>query len=54
MTQKEVQEKILATLKRWQKIEDEAVLSIGEFVATVQNPLPRSLSVLRILRSVTR
>lgn len=43
MTQKEVQEKIVATLKRWQKVEDEAVLSIGEVASTIKNPLPRTV-----------
>jgi hypothetical protein len=48
MTQKEIQEKIVATLKRWQKIEDEAVMSIGEFGGTIENPLPKA--VLEIIR----
>jgi len=43
MTQKEIQEKIVATMKRWQKIEDEAVLSIGEIMGTIGNPLPRAI-----------
>ena len=43
MTQKEIQEKIVATMKRWQKIEDEAVLSIGEIMGTIGNPLPRAV-----------
>ena len=43
MTQKEVQERIVATMKRWQKIEDEAVLSIGEILGTMGNPLPRAI-----------
>jgi len=43
MTQKEVQERIVATMKRWQKIEDEAVLSIGEILGTMENPLPRAI-----------
>jgi hypothetical protein len=48
MTQKEIQEKIVSTLKRWQKVEDEAVLSIGEFVGTIENPLPKA--VFEIIR----
>ncbi len=43
MAQKEVQERIMATMKRWQKIEDEAVLSIGEILGTMGNPLPRAV-----------
>jgi septum formation topological specificity factor MinE len=43
MSMKEIQEKLVATLKRWQKVEDEAVLSIGEFVDTIMNPLPRAV-----------
>jgi len=43
MTQKEIQERIVATMKRWQKIEDEAVLSIGEIMGTIGNPLPRAI-----------
>jgi hypothetical protein len=43
MKMKEMQERLVATLKRWQKIEDEAVLSIDEFLGTLKNPLPRAV-----------
>ncbi len=43
MTQKEIHEKIVATMQRWQKIEDEAVLSIGEVLGKMENPLPRTV-----------
>jgi hypothetical protein len=43
MTQKEVQEKIVATMRKWQKIEDEAILSIGEILGTMGSPLPRAI-----------
>jgi hypothetical protein len=43
MTQKEIHEKIVATMQRWQKIEDEAVLSIEEVLGKMENPLPRAV-----------
>ena len=51
-TLKGVQEKIVATLKRWQKIEEEAIVSLTEIVEAFQNPLPRT--VFEIIRQDSR
>ena len=43
MEMKEIQEKLVETLKRWQKIEEETVLSTEEIIATATNPIPRTI-----------
>ncbi len=48
MTMKEVEEKLIAILKRWQKAEDEAVQSTGEVIAEMENPMVKA--VFEIIR----
>jgi bacterioferritin (cytochrome b1) len=43
MTLKEIEEKLVTTLKKWQKIEEEAIISTGEVIAEMKNPLPRAI-----------
>ena len=43
MTMKEIEEKLVDVLKRWQKIEDEAVLSTEEVVRDAKNPILQSV-----------
>jgi len=38
---KEIQEKIVASMDRWQKIEDASVASTGQVIAETDNPLVR-------------
>ena len=40
---KEVQEKILANMKRWQKIENASVSSTGQIIAQTDNPVIRQV-----------
>ncbi len=41
MKTKEVQEKILSNMKRWQKIEDAAVSTTGQIIEKTENPVVR-------------
>jgi hypothetical protein len=41
MTLKGVEEKLVSVLKKWQKIEEEAVASTGEVVSETKGPLPK-------------
>ncbi len=41
MKTKEVQEKLLSNMKRWQKIEDAAVSTTGQIIAKTENPVLR-------------
>lgn len=43
MEMKEIQERLVETLKRWQKIEEETVLSTEEIIATATNPISRTI-----------
>jgi hypothetical protein len=43
MERKEIQKRLVETLKRWQKIEEEAVLSTDEVIATATNPILRTI-----------
>ncbi len=43
MTVKQVQEKLIATLKRWQKIEDESVLATAEVISQTDSPILRTV-----------
>jgi hypothetical protein len=43
MTMKEVEEKLVSSLKKWQRIEEEAVTSTGEVIAETKNPLQRAI-----------
>ena len=43
MTMKEVAEKLVVTLKQWQKAEDEAVQSTGEVIAEMENPMVKAV-----------
>jgi hypothetical protein len=38
---KEIQEKIVASMERWQKIEDASVASTGQVIAETENPIVR-------------
>jgi hypothetical protein len=41
MSTKEIQEKIVANMKRWQKIEDASVASTGRVIEQTDNPIVR-------------
>ena len=41
MSTKEIQEKIVANMKRWQKIEDASVSSTGKIIEKTDNPIVR-------------
>ena len=41
MTMKEAGEKLVSTLKRWQKIEEEAISSTAEVASETKGPLPK-------------
>jgi hypothetical protein len=41
MSTKEIQEKIVDNMKRWQKIENASVLSTGEVIDATENPIVR-------------
>ncbi len=43
MTVKQVQERLVGELKKWQKIEEESVSSTGEVLAETDNPLIRAI-----------
>jgi hypothetical protein len=43
MTMKEIQERLVSTLKRWQKIEDESVLSTAEVISETDSPILRTV-----------
>ncbi len=43
MTVKEVQERLVGELKKWQKIEEESISSTGEVLAETDNPLVRAI-----------
>ncbi len=43
MTLKETQEKLVVTLKKWQKVEDEAIASTGEVASETKGSLPRAI-----------
>lgn len=44
MSTKGVQEQILATMKRWQKIEDASVASTAQIMAETENPVVREIT----------
>ena len=39
MTMKEIEGKLIEVLKKWQKVEEEAVLSTGEVIRDAKNPI---------------
>lgn len=41
MSMKEVQERLVASMKHWQQIEDRSIESTGQVIAKTQNPLIR-------------
>ena len=41
MSTKEMQEKLVANMKRWQKVEDSSVASTGKIIEKTENPLVR-------------
>lgn len=41
MSQKELQEKLVGNMERWQKVENAAVVSTGEIIAKTENPVIR-------------
>jgi len=43
MERKEIQKRLGEILRRWQKIEEEAVLSTDEVIATATNPVLRAI-----------
>ena len=43
MERKEIQKRLVEILRRWQKIEEEAVLSTDEVIATATNPVLRAI-----------
>ena len=49
MTTKEAQQKIVANMRKWQKIEDASVASTGQVIAQTKNPLIRL--VMEIIQS---
>lgn len=48
MSTKELQEKIIANMRKWQKIEDVAVMQMSEIVSKTKNPFIRM--VMEIIR----
>jgi hypothetical protein len=52
MTTKEIQEKLVETMQRWQKIEDAAVDSTGKIIDSTENPLIRL--VMEIIQADSR
>ncbi len=46
--QKELNEKLLAALKKWQKVEDQSVESTSEIISKTKNPVVRQ--VMEIIR----
>ncbi len=46
--QKELNEKLLATLKKWQKVEDDSVKSTSEILAKTKNPIVQK--IMEIIR----
>jgi hypothetical protein len=43
MSTKEIQEQIIANMKRWQKIENASVASTGQIIAKTNNPIVRMI-----------
>jgi hypothetical protein len=52
MTTKEIQEKLVETMHKWQKIEDAAVDSTGKIIESTDNPLIRL--VMEIIQADSR
>jgi hypothetical protein len=52
MTTKEIQEKLVETMQRWEKIEDAAVDSTGKIIESTDNPLIRL--VMEIIQADSR
>lgn len=46
--QKELNEKLLATLKKWQKVEDDSVKSTSDIISKTKNPVVRQ--IMEIIR----
>ncbi len=46
--QKELNEKLVATLKQWQKVEDDSVKSTSEIISKTKNPVVRQ--IMEIIR----
>ncbi len=46
--QKELNEKLVETLKKWQKVEDDSVKSTSEIIAKTKNPVVRQ--IMEIIR----
>jgi hypothetical protein len=46
--QKELNEKLLTTLKKWQKVEDQSVESTSEIISKTKNPIVRQ--IMEIIR----
>ena len=49
MSTKELQEKIIANMRRWQKVEDASVVQTSEIISSTQNPVIRM--VMEIIRA---
>jgi hypothetical protein len=47
-TQKELNENLLKTLKRWQEVEDDSVKSTGDIIAKTNNPIVKQ--IMEIIR----
>ena len=43
LKQKELNEKLIKTLKKWQKVEDESVKSTSDIIAKTKNPVVRQI-----------
>ena len=52
MTTKEIQEKLVETMQKWEKIEDAAVASTGKIIESTDNPLIRL--VMEIIQADSR
>jgi len=46
--QKELNEKLVATLKKWQKVEDDSVKSTSEIISKTKNPIVKQ--IMEIIR----
>jgi hypothetical protein len=47
-TQKELNEKLLATMKKWQEVEDESVKSTSDIISKTKNPIVKQ--IMEIIR----
>ena len=47
MTTKELQEKIVANMRKWQKVENAAVATTGKIIEDTDNPVVRMNNLLQ-------